>query len=131
MATVPREEVFDKVKQALVETLSAEPSEITEEATLFSDLEMESIDFLDLIFRLEKAFNIKIAQEELTQNDVLTNPNYQDSGKLNAQGIAALKSRIKAGDWATFEQDPRIDKIQNVFTVGTIVNFVEQKLAAA
>src|SRR5512142_1303951 len=109
MATVPREEVFEKIKQALVETLSVEPGEIAEDATLFNDLGMESIDFLDLIFRLEKAFNIKIAQEELTQNDILTNAAYQDNGKLNAAGVTALKARIKAGDWATFEQDPRID----------------------
>ncbi len=130
MATLPREEVFEKVKQALVDALSVEPSEITEEATLFNDLGADSIDFLDIIFRLEKAFNIKISQEELTQNDIVTNPAYHDNRKLNAAGVAALKERIKAGDWVNFEKDPSIDKIQNIFTVGTIVNFVEQKLAA-
>jgi len=130
MATMPREEIFEKVRQALVDALSVEEDEVTEKATLFNDLGAESIDFLDIIFRLEKAFNVKIAQEELTQMDIVNNPAYQENRKLNAAGLAALKERIKDGDWATFEQDPSIDKIQNVFTVGTIVNFIAQKLAA-
>ncbi len=131
MATLPRAEIFEKVKDALVDALSVEPSEITEQATLFNDLGAESIDFLDIMFRLEKAFNIKISQDEFTQNEIVSNPAYQENRKLNAAGLAALKSRIKDGDWATFEKDPSVDKIQNIFTVGTIVSFIEQKLAAA
>ncbi|MEW6251299.1 MAG: acyl carrier protein [Planctomycetota bacterium] len=131
MPTMARQEIFGKVQQALVDVLAVDQNEVTEDATLFNDLGMESIDFLELIFRLEKAFSIKIAQEELTQNEVVTNPVYHDNRKLNAAGIAALKERIKAGAWTAFEQDPSIDKIQNVFTVGTIIHFVEQKLAAA
>jgi acyl carrier protein len=128
---MPREEIFEKVRQALVDALSVEEDEVTEKATLFNDLGAESIDFLDIIFRLEKAFSIKIAQEELTQMDIVNNPAYQENRKLNAAGLAALKERIKDGDWATFEQDPSIDKIQNVFTVGTIVDFIAQKLATS
>ncbi len=113
-----------------MDALSVEPDEVTETATLFNDLGAESIDFLDIIFRLEKAFGVKISQDELTQNDIITNPAYQENRKLNAAGLKALKERIRDGDWATFEKDPSIDKIQSVFTVGTIVNFIEQKLAA-
>ncbi len=131
MATLPRAEIFEKVKDALVDALSVEPGEITESATLFNDLGAESIDFLDIMFRLEKAFNIKISQDEFTQNEIVSNPAYQENRKLNAAGLAALKGRIKDGDWATFEKDPSVDKIQNIFTVGTIVSFIEQKLAVA
>ncbi len=131
MATVSRDEIFDKVRQALVDALSVEDDEVQPTATLFNDLGAESIDFLDIIFRLEKAFAIKIAQDELTQSDILSNPVYQENRKLNAAGLAALKERIKDGDWATFEQDPSIDKIQSLFTVGTIVHFIERKLASA
>lgn len=130
MATMSRAEIFEKVRQSLVDALSVEPDEVTETATLFNDLGAESIDFLDIIFRLEKAFGVKISQDELTQNDIITNPAYQENRKLNAAGLTALKERIRDGDWATFEKDPSIDKIQSVFTVGTIVNFIEQKLAA-
>ena len=131
MAALSRSEIFEKVRQALVDALSVEEDEVTETATLFNDLGAESIDFLDIIFRLEKAFSIKIAQDELTQSDILSNPAYKENRKLNAAGLATLKERIKDGDWASFEKDPSIDKIQSVFTVGTIVHFIEKKLAAA
>ncbi len=131
MATMTRDEIFEKVQQALVEALSVEPDEVTSEATLFNDLGAESIDFLDIIFRLEKAFNVKISQDELTPSDIVGNPEYQENRRLNAAGMAALKARIREGNWAAFEKDPSIDKIQSVFTVGTIVSFMEQKLAAA
>ena len=130
MAALPREEVFSKVRQALVDALSVEEDEVTEEATLTGDLQAESIDILDIVFRLEKAFGIKISQEELTPRDVLSNPEYVNNRKLNAAGLAALKERVKHADWSKFEHDPDIDKILDVFTVGTIVNFVESKLAA-
>lgn len=131
MATLPREEVFGKVQQALVDALSVEEDEVTEEATLTGDLQAESIDILDIVFRLEKAFSIKISQEELAPRDVLENPDYVENGKLNAAGLAEMKERFKQADFSKFEQDPDVSKILDVFTVGTIVNFVEQKLASA
>lgn len=131
MATMPREEIFEKVRQALVDALSVEEDEVTDNATLTGDLQAESIDILDIAFRLEKAFGIKISQEELTPGDILQNPEYQSNGKLNPAGLAALKERIHPANWGNFEQDPDVSKVLDVFTVGTIVSFVEQKLAAA
>jgi acyl carrier protein len=129
MATPPREEIFDKVRQALVEALSVEDDEVTEDATLFEDLGAESIDFLDIIFRLEKAFGIKIKQEELAPQDILGHADYVQNGKLNDQGLAVLKERIGQAQWERFEQDRSVDRIQSIFTVGTIMSFVERKLA--
>jgi acyl carrier protein len=131
MAAVPREEIFEKVKQTLIDALSVEDDEVTEEATLTADLGAESIDFLDIVFRLEKSFDIKIPQEELISRDVLSNPEFVDDRKLNEAGIKALKEAMPHADLTEFEQDPDIDKISDVFTVGTIVRFVEAKLAAS
>ena len=131
MATPTREEIFEKVRQALVDALSVEEDEVTEEATLTGDLQAESIDVLDIVFRLEKAFNVKISQEELTPRDVLSNPDYVINRKLNPAGIAALKELVKHADWSKFEQDPDIAKILSVFTVGTLVNFIADKLATS
>jgi acyl carrier protein len=131
MAAGPREEIFEKVKQTLVDALSVEDDEVTEEATLTADLGAESIDFLDIVFRLEKSFDIKIPQEELISRDVLSNPEFVDDRKLNEAGIKALKEAMPHADLTEFEQDPDIDKISDVFTVGTIVRFVEAKLAAS
>ncbi len=131
MAKLPRQEVFEKVRQALVDALSVEEDEVTEQATLTGDLQAESIDILDIVFRLEKAFGIKIAQEELTPRDILDNPAYVENRRLNAAGLKALKERFQHADFSKFEKDPDIDKILDVFTVATIVNFVEEKLAKA
>ncbi|MBN2446725.1 MAG: acyl carrier protein [Phycisphaerae bacterium] len=131
MPSMTKDEILEKVKETLVDALSVEEDEVTEDATLTGDLGAESIDFLDIVFRLEKTFNIKIPQEELIPRDILSNPDYVEDRKLNARGLAALKKGMPHADLAEFEQDPDIDKISDVFTVGTIVRFVETKLAAA
>lgn len=129
MAALSRDDIFQKVQQALVDALSVDPEDVTENATLTGDLQAESIDILDIVFRLEKAFGIKISQEELAPRDVLSNPDFVENRKLNAKGLEALKSRVQHADLTKFSQDPDVDKILDVFTVGTIVNFVESKLA--
>ncbi len=131
MPVIAREEIFDKVKATLVDALSVDDDEVTETATLTGDLGAESIDFLDIVFRLEKAFNIKIPQEELIPRDILSNPRFVTNKKLNAEGLAALKASMPHADLTEFERNPEIDKVSDVFTVGTIVRFVEGKLRAA
>lgn len=131
MATMTRDEIFDKVRESLVEALSVDDADVTESATLTRDLGAESIDILDIVFRLEKAFGIKISQDELMPRDVLSNPEYVVGGKLNPAGITALRERVPSADFSQFESEPKIDKILDVFTVGTIVNFVQTKLNRA
>lgn len=131
MPTPSKEEIFARVKETLVEALSVEEDEVTEDATLTGDLGAESIDFLDIVFRLEKSFGIKIPQEELIPRDILSNPDYVENKKMNEAGLKALRESMPHADLSAFEADPDIDKISDVFTVGTIVRFVESKLAAA
>lgn len=126
-----REDVFSKVKEVLVDALGVDEDEIKEEATLTGDLGAESIDFLDIVFRLEKAFGIKIPQEELMPRDILSNADYVVDKKLNARGIAALKAAMPHADLTAFEKNPEIDKLAEVFTVSAIVRFIEAKLAKA
>lgn len=126
-----RDEIFEKVQQTLMDALSVEEDEVTDDATLTGDLGAESIDFLDIVFRLEKAFGIKIPQDELIPRDILSNPDYVTERKLNEAGMKALKESMPYADLTEFEKDPDIDKISDVFTVGTIVNFVQSKLEKA
>lgn len=131
MPQYSQEEIFEKVKQTLVDALSVEEDEVTPEATLTGDLGAESIDFLDIVFRLEKQFEIKIPQDELFSREVLSNPEYVVDRKLNAAGIAALEKAMPHVNLTEFKQDPDIDKLSDVFTVDTIVKFVQSKLTAA
>ena len=90
-------EIFDKVREALVDALGVDDDEVTPEATLRGDLDAESIDFLDIVFRLEKAFDIKIERGELIPMDVLENTDYvagrqgQRRGHRAAQAADAVR----------------------------------------
>lgn len=125
-----KDEVFDKIRAALVDALGVDEDEVTPNATLTGDLGAESIDFLDIVFRLEKTFNIKIPQEELMPRDIVSNAQFVTDKKLNAAGLAALRKAMPHADLAKFEANPSIDRISELFTVGTIVRFVQSKLGA-
>jgi acyl carrier protein len=131
MATATKEEIFSKVQEALVDALGVEEEEVTPEATLQGDLDAESIDFLDIVFRLEKAFDIKIERGELFPEDILTSTDYVDEGRVNAAGIVKLKERMPFADLTKFEKDPVVQKLGQQLTVQDMCNFVEHKLAAA
>ncbi|TVQ64657.1 MAG: acyl carrier protein [Phycisphaerales bacterium] len=126
-----RDEVFEKVREVLVDALSVDEDEVTPEAVLTSDLGAESIDFLDIVFKLEQAFGFKIAQGELFPENVAQNPQFVKDGKVTPEGIAALKEKMPHADFAKFEQNPQVTKVGEIFTVDAVVNFVERKLAAA
>ncbi|HEY2881304.1 MAG TPA: phosphopantetheine-binding protein, partial [Pirellulales bacterium] len=95
---------------------------------MVGDLGAESIDFLDIVFRLEKTFNIKIPRGELFPEDILTNAEYVQDGKVTADGIANLKKRMPFADLSKFEADPRVSNFGNMLTVQDLVNFVQAKL---
>lgn len=127
-----REEIFQEIGDVLIEALGVDEDEVTAEATLMGDLGAESIDFLDIVFRLEKAFGIKILREELFPiENVMTNPDFVSNGKLTEKGIAELKDKMPHTDLADFAEDPDINKLGDLFTVDSIVNFVEIKLNKA
>ena len=89
-----KEEVFEKVQEALVDALGVDDDEVTADATMVGDLGAESIDFLDIVFRLEKAFEIEIPRSELFPEDILTNAEYVQDGRVTAAGIEQLKERM-------------------------------------
>jgi len=125
-----REEIFSNVRDTLVDALAVEPEEVSEEATLTGDLGAESIDFLDIVFRLEKSFNIKIPRGELFPDDLLNNPDYVSNGKFTSVGMEQIKKAMPHADFSSFEQDPDVNKMPELFTVKTLVNYIEGKLAA-
>ena len=128
--SMTREEIFRCVQETLVDALGVDEEEVTEDATLTRDLGAESIDFLDIVFRLEKAFNIKIPRGELFPDDILSNPDYVANGKLTPLGLEQLKKAMPHADFSEFEKDPDVNKVPDLFTVKTIVNYIEQKLNA-
>ncbi len=124
-----RDEIFEKVQAALVDALGVDDDEVTPEATMVGDLGAESIDFLDIVFRLEKAFGIKIPRGELFPEDVLSSTDYVVNGKLNEAGLTALKERMPFVDLTKFEENPSVQNFPNTLTVEDMVRYVQSKLA--
>lgn len=122
------QDVLAKVTETLIEALGVDDDEVTPEATLTGDLGAESIDFLDIVFRLEKAFDIKIPRGELFPDNILNNPEFVQNGKLTDAGLVQLKERMPHADFSEFEQDPDINKMAELFKVQTIVNYVMTKV---
>jgi acyl carrier protein len=127
--TMTRDEIFTKVQAVLVDALGVDEEEVKPEATLRGDLGAESIDFLDIAFRLEKAFGIKIPRGEMIPEDIFTNTAYVQNGRLTAAGLEELRRRTPHMDLSELEKDPDINKIQ--FTVNNVVSYIENKLKAA
>ena len=127
MALTP-DEVFSKVQEVLVDALGADEDEVTNDAKLVADLGAESIDFLDIVFRLEKAFDIKIEQGEMIPDNVLNDPQYIEDGKVTDDGMQVLRQRLPHADLDQFDASRSVDDFPNIFTVDTIVKFVQSKL---
>ena len=124
-----REEIFEEVKEVLIDALGLDDDEVTEAATLMGDLGAESIDFLDIVFRLEKSFGIKIPREELFPADaLLSNPDFVSNGKLTEKGLEEFKAKMPHSDITAFQEDPDVNKLADLFTVASVVNFVDIKL---
>jgi len=127
-----RDQIYRQVQEIMVDALGVDDDEVTTEATLMGDLGAESIDFLDIVFRLEKTFGIKIPREELFPAESLLNdPEFVKNGKLTETGLAELRNKVPHTDLTAFENDPDVNKLGDLFTVRAIVNYVESKLNAA
>jgi acyl carrier protein len=130
MATTSREEIYNKVKTVLVDALSVDEDEVKPDAVLVDDLGAESIDFLDISFRLEKAFGIKIGKGEMMPENLANDPTFAQNGTVTPAGLTELKKRMPHSDFSEFEQNPQVEKMTKLFTVNAVVNYIEGKLKA-
>jgi len=124
-----RDEIFDKVRTVLVDALAVDDDDVTMSSILTSDLGAESIDFLDIVFKLEQAFGINIPQGELFPENIAQDQRYVQAGKVTPEGLAVLKSKMPHVDFSGFEANPVLKNVGSLFTVETLVKFVEGKLA--
>lgn len=124
-----KNEIIKSVKIIISQALKAEEEKIDLMSSLIKDLGAESIDFLDIVFRLEKTFKIKIPKGELFPEKLLTDTRFVKDGRITQAGIDELKVRIPKGDWDEFSKNPLVANLGEVFTVGMIVDYLTEKLA--
>jgi acyl carrier protein len=129
--TTTDQEVLSKIRVVLSDALGVDEEEVVPGATLQGDLGAESIDFLDIVFRLEKEFAIKIPKGELFPDDLLNNPDFVAGDRLTPSGMAKLKSAMPNVDFSRFEKEPLVSKMSDLFTVDAIVKYVQVKTQAA
>jgi acyl carrier protein len=124
-----QEEIYTKVSATLVEALNVDEEEIKPTSTLQGDLGAESIDFLDIVFRLEREFGIKIPRGELFPESIFQgDPEFVQNGRVTDKGIAELRSRMPFADLSKFEKNPDLAGISDLFTVDMIARYIQGKL---
>jgi acyl carrier protein len=129
---IDEKEIYEKVKESIVEALGVDEEEVTPGAVLFDDLGAESLDLLDIVFRLEKGFGIKIPrggiQQDLLDAEGLKEADVLVEGALTARGAEELKKRMPEVDQQRITEGFRIDDIPTLFTVQSFVNIVTRAL---
>src|SRR5688572_26099173 len=126
--------IFDKVKSTLVDALNVDDDQVTPAARLQADLGAESIDFLDIVFRLEREFGIKIPRGELFPESIFQgDPSFVAAGKVTPKGLDELREKMPFADPAAldaFAADPQLEKMGDLFTVNLIVRYIQSKVGA-
>jgi acyl carrier protein len=122
-------EIHARVTKVLVESLGVEEVDIKPSATLQGDLGAESIDYLDIVFRLEREFGIKVQHGEPFAGPVLQGgTEIVQDGRVTDEGLAALREQMPYADLRDLERDRRLNRIDNVFTVELLSRYVAWKL---
>jgi acyl carrier protein len=123
------EEIYGKVARVLMEALNVEIHEITPLSTLQGDLGAESIDMLDIVFRLEREFHIRIPRGELFPESVFQgDPEFVQNGRVTDQGMAELRTRMPYADLRDFDDYRHMNAIPDLFTVDLITRYIVWKL---
>jgi acyl carrier protein len=125
-----QEEIYAKVSATLVDALNVDEEDVKPTSTLQGDLGAESIDFLDIVFRLEREFGIKIPRGELFPESIFAgDPESVQDGKVTPKGLQELRARMPFADLSDFEADPQVSRISDLFTVELIARYIQGKLA--
>jgi acyl carrier protein len=121
--------ITERVRQVLVDSLNVTEDEVTPAATLKDGLGAESIDFLDIVFRLEREFGIKIPRGELFPESIFQgDPAFVEDGQITDKGVEELRSRMPYADLSSFDYDRRLTAVSDLFTVDLVNRYVEWKL---
>ena len=125
-----QDEIYTKVSATLVEALNVDEEDIKPESTLQGDLGAESIDFLDIVFRLEREFGIKIPRGELFPESIFQgDPEFVQDGKITTKGMSELRTKMPYADLTRFENNPDFDGLRDLFTVDLISRYIQAKVA--
>jgi acyl carrier protein len=126
----PSNDIYARITKVLVQALGVEEVDIKPSSILQADLGAESIDFLDIVFRLEREFTIKIERGELFPDAISPNdPNLVRDGRITDECLTALRLRMPHADFRDLEFDRRLSRVDELFTVELLLSYVSWKLS--
>ena len=125
-------EILEQLKPLLVEVLGVRPDDIHRHSELVADLGAESIDLLDLTFRVEESFNVRIEANELEREAIQQMPGgvYEKDGYLTDEALVEIRRAAPELDQAKLVTGLRKADIPSLLTVGFFVSLIQRKLAA-
>ena len=132
-AIITRDEVsavYPKVAQAIADALAREIEECKLTSRIINDLGAESIDLLDIVFRLERAFKIKIPRNRITKDarGELSEAEFERKGVVTEAGRKRLEEYLSEVPREYFPASLRMDDILRLFTVETFCKVVVRAL---
>ncbi len=118
--------VFPKVAETMADALGCDVDDIKPDVSLIEGLDAESIDFLDMVFRLERAFKIKIPRGKIVENarGDLPDAEFEQKGIVTDKGLAQLKSYLSEVSDERFKTPMKVADIPRLFTPTTFCKLV-------
>ena len=118
--------VFPKVAATIADALGVDEDEVRRDSSLINDLGAESIDFLDLVFRLERTFKVKIPRGKIVEDSrgTLTEAEFEQKGIVTDRGLAQLKAFLSEVPADRFRAPLKVAEIPRLFTAETFAKLV-------
>jgi acyl carrier protein len=120
------EAVFPKVAETMADALGCDLEQVKPDVSLIEGLDAESIDFLDMVFRLERAFKIKIPRGKIIENarGDMPESEFEQKGVLTDAGLAQLKRYLSEVPPERFKNPMKVADIPRLFTPVTFCKLV-------
>jgi acyl carrier protein len=129
-----RDDIFGTVQTAVVDALGVDEDEVTPEATLLDELGAESIDLLDILFRLERKLGVKIQAADLAayvQGGIADDDFGDENGIITERGLAHLKTVMPQINESELHGSFQAEKVMSLFTVDNLTDLVMSRVAAS
>lgn len=125
--------VYPTVAETMADALGCEVDQVTLKASLIEDLDAESIDFLDMVFRLERAFKVKIPRGKIVEDarGSLPEAEFEQKGMVTEVGLKQLREYLSEVPPERFKAPLKVADIPRLFTPETFCKLVVRAQRAA
>jgi acyl carrier protein len=121
-----RQEIEDAIQTSIRQALNRELPPITLDTSMISDLGVDSLDLVEIVYGVEEAFDVEIAAEELFPQRLLRDPTYVQEGKISAEGVAKLREQFSWTDLPEIAPGTDVNDIPPIVsTVRVFTDYVE------